>query len=79
MSAPDRTSAAAATTGVDVETLSLAIESLHDFVAKQLPDSRQLELDREDVCPEDLVRAMCGEERGLQPAGGASPVTPDRD
>src|SRR5215475_1813572 len=52
--------------GVDAETLSLAIESLHDFVAKQLPDSRQLELDHEDVCPEDLVRAMCGEELGLQ-------------
>ena len=54
------------TTGVDIETLSLAIESLHDFVAKQLPESRQLELDRDDVCPEDLVRAMCGDELGLQ-------------
>jgi alkylation response protein AidB-like acyl-CoA dehydrogenase len=66
MSAPVRISAAPAITGVDVETLSLAIESLQDFVAKHLPESRQLELDHEDVCPEDLVRAMCGEELGLQ-------------
>jgi alkylation response protein AidB-like acyl-CoA dehydrogenase len=58
--------AAPASVGVDAETLSLAIESLHDFVAKQLPASRQLELDHEDVCPEDMVRAMCGDELGLQ-------------
>ena len=65
MTAPDQTSAAPLA-GVDLETLSLAIESLHDYVAKQLPDSRQLELDHDDVCPEDLVRAMCGDELGLQ-------------
>jgi alkylation response protein AidB-like acyl-CoA dehydrogenase len=55
-----------ASVGVDAETLSLAIESLHEFVAKELPDGRQLELDHEDACPEDLVRAMCGDELGLQ-------------
>ena len=64
MTVSDR--AAEAPAGVDMETLSLAIESLHDFVAKQLPESRQLELDHDDICPEDLVRAMCGDELGLQ-------------
>ncbi|MGH3459929.1 MAG: hypothetical protein ACRDP9_00510 [Kribbellaceae bacterium] len=40
--------------------------ALHDFVSHAMPDSRMLELDHEDVCPEDLVRGMCGEELGIQ-------------
>jgi alkylation response protein AidB-like acyl-CoA dehydrogenase len=54
------------TEGIDVETLDAMIEALRDFVGAALPESRQLELDHEDVCPEDLVRAMCGEELGVQ-------------
>src|SRR6266542_3136930 len=52
--------------GIDLETLDAMIEALHDFVGAALPESRQLELDHEDVCPEDLVRAMCGDELGVQ-------------
>lgn len=52
--------------GLDLPTLTLMLESLRDFVEGALPLKRQLELDHEDVCPEELVRAMCGEELGIQ-------------
>src|SRR5436190_8025583 len=54
-----------ATTGLDRDTLDLMLSSLDAFVAEALPDSRQLELDHEDVCPEETVRAMCGEDLGV--------------
>jgi alkylation response protein AidB-like acyl-CoA dehydrogenase len=54
-----------ATTGLDRETLDLMLSSLDAFVAEKLPESRQLELDHEDVCPEETVRAMCGEDLGV--------------
>src|SRR6185503_21381617 len=38
---------------------------LDDFMAAALPDSRLLELDHEDTCPEDTVRAMCGDDLGV--------------
>ena len=53
-------------TGLDRETLDMLLESVHDFVTRALPEERQLDLDRDDVCPEDLVRAMCGDELGVQ-------------
>src|SRR6266496_4156126 len=52
--------------GLDAETLSMMLTALHDFVGHALPESRALELDHEDVCPEDLVRSMCGDELGIQ-------------
>jgi alkylation response protein AidB-like acyl-CoA dehydrogenase len=52
--------------GLDLATLNLMLTSLHDFVEGALPVKRQLELDHEDVCPEDLVREMCGDELGVQ-------------
>jgi acyl-CoA dehydrogenase len=52
--------------GLDLPTLTMMLESLDDFVEARLPVKRQLELDHEDVCPEDLVRAMCGDELGVQ-------------
>ncbi|HET8661988.1 MAG TPA: acyl-CoA dehydrogenase family protein [Micromonosporaceae bacterium] len=52
--------------GLDVETLNLMLASLHDFVDAALPAKRMLDLDHEDVCPEDLVRTMCGDELGVQ-------------
>jgi alkylation response protein AidB-like acyl-CoA dehydrogenase len=52
--------------GLDVATLNLMLTSLREYVEAALPVKRQLELDREDVCPEDLVRAMCGDELGVQ-------------
>ena len=52
--------------GLDPGTLSLMLEALGDFVAEQLPESRMLDLDREDSCPEDTVRAMCSDALGVQ-------------
>src|SRR5690348_12659191 len=52
--------------GLDLDSLHMTLEALTDFVADRLPVERQLELDHEDVCPEDLVRAMCGDELGIQ-------------
>lgn len=55
-----------ATVGLDRETLDMMLESLQEFVAAALPDERLLELDHDDVCPEETVRAMCGEDLGVQ-------------
>lgn len=52
--------------GLDLGTLNLMLGSLRDFLDGALPLKRQLELDHEDVCPEDTVRAMCGDELGVQ-------------
>ncbi len=53
-------------TGVDADTLAAMLEALGDFVADALSDDRMLELDHEDVCPEDTVRAMCSDALGVQ-------------
>jgi alkylation response protein AidB-like acyl-CoA dehydrogenase len=52
--------------GLDLGTLTLMLEALDDFCAAELPESRMLELDHEDVCPEDTVRAMCSDALGVQ-------------
>lgn len=52
--------------GLDLGTLNLMLEALVDFVGAELPESRMLELDHEDVCPEDTVRAMCSDALGVQ-------------
>ena len=44
--------------GLDAETLGLMLDGLTEYIADALPPERQLELDHEDVCPEDTVRAM---------------------
>jgi alkylation response protein AidB-like acyl-CoA dehydrogenase len=51
---------------LDPETLTMMVDAVHDFVTAALPVERALELDHEDRCPEDIVRAMCGEELGIQ-------------
>ncbi len=56
----------AVTEGLDLGTLNLMLEALGDFVAAELPESRILELDHEDTCPEDTVRAMCSDALGVQ-------------
>jgi alkylation response protein AidB-like acyl-CoA dehydrogenase len=56
----------APTEGLDVGTLNLMLEALGVFVGQELPDKRMLELDHEDVCPEDTVRAMCSDALGVQ-------------
>ena len=52
--------------GLDRDTLDMMLSSLDEFVAEALPDDRRLDLDHEDVCPEETIRAMCGEELGMQ-------------
>jgi alkylation response protein AidB-like acyl-CoA dehydrogenase len=54
------------TAGLDLDTLKLMLEALGDFVAAELPESRILELDHEDRCPEETVRAMSGDALGVQ-------------
>src|ERR1022692_519650 len=49
-------------TGLDAETLKMTLEAIVEFVTKELTQERQLQLDHDDVCPEDLVRAMRSEE-----------------
>lgn len=44
--------------GLDLPSLNLMIEALGDFVDASLDPDLQLELDHEDRCPEDIVRAM---------------------
>jgi alkylation response protein AidB-like acyl-CoA dehydrogenase len=52
--------------GLDRDSLDMMLTSLDDFVAEALPDDRRLELDHDDVCPEKTVRAMCGDDLGVQ-------------
>jgi alkylation response protein AidB-like acyl-CoA dehydrogenase len=52
--------------GLELDTLTMMLEALGDFVEAELPEARMLELDRDDVCPEDTVRGMCGEALGVQ-------------
>ncbi len=44
--------------GLDAETLGLMKQGLTEYLADALPLDRQLELDHEDICPEETVRAM---------------------
>ncbi|GAA4607338.1 alkylation response protein AidB-like acyl-CoA dehydrogenase [Actinoplanes octamycinicus] len=53
------------TTGLDPDTLAMMLSALDDFATGALPESRLLDLDHEDVCPEETVRAMCGEDLGV--------------
>jgi alkylation response protein AidB-like acyl-CoA dehydrogenase len=51
--------------GLDRDSLEMMLAALDDFAAEALPDERRLDLDHQDVCPEDTVRAMCGENLGV--------------
>jgi alkylation response protein AidB-like acyl-CoA dehydrogenase len=66
MSIPPTPGAETVGEGLDLGTLNLMLEALGDFVDQELPDKRMLELDHEDVCPEDTVRAMCSDALGVQ-------------
>jgi alkylation response protein AidB-like acyl-CoA dehydrogenase len=44
--------------GLDADTLGQMLDGLREYLADVLPAERQLELDHEDMCPEDTVRAM---------------------
>ena len=53
--------------GLDTDTLLMMLDALDEFVGHELTPQRQLDLDHEDVCPEDLVRAMSDPEQlGVQ-------------
>jgi len=52
------TDTATPTDGLDLDTLKLMLEALNDFVDASLSPELQLDLDHEDRCPEDIVRAM---------------------
>jgi alkylation response protein AidB-like acyl-CoA dehydrogenase len=60
------TSDAAASTGLDAETLKMTLEAIRDYVGEAIPEERQLQLDHDDVCPEDVVRGMCSDQLGVQ-------------
>jgi alkylation response protein AidB-like acyl-CoA dehydrogenase len=44
----------------------MMLEALGDFVESSLTPQLQLDLDHDDVCPEDLVRRRSSEELGVQ-------------
>ncbi len=44
--------------GLEPGDLAMMLDALNEFVGGALTPQRQLELDHEDVCPEDTVRAM---------------------
>ncbi|MEP7161541.1 MAG: acyl-CoA dehydrogenase family protein [Dermatophilaceae bacterium] len=44
--------------GLDLASLNLMLEALVDFTEESLSPELQLDLDHEDRCPEDIVRAM---------------------
>jgi acyl-CoA dehydrogenase len=52
--------------GLDAETLKMTLEAIRDYVADAIPEDRQLQLDHDDECPEDVVRGMCSDELGVQ-------------
>ncbi len=58
--------AQAPATGLDAETLTMMLEAVRDYLTDAISEERQLELDHEDVCPEDLVRGMCSDQLGIQ-------------
>jgi len=51
--------------GIDADTLSMTLDAIREFTADRLPDQVLLDLDERDECPEDVVRAMSGEELGI--------------
>ena len=44
--------------GLDTESLTMMLDAVREFVEHALSPQRQLQLDHDDVCPEDTVRAM---------------------
>jgi alkylation response protein AidB-like acyl-CoA dehydrogenase len=62
LTSPDAT----ASTGLDAETLKMTLEAIRDYVGDAIPEERQLQLDHDDVCPEDVVRGMCSDQLGVQ-------------
>ena len=52
---------------LNADMLKVALKSIDDFAARELPDSLLIELDERDEFPEELVRRMSsGDELGIQ-------------
>src|SRR3954463_9005963 len=52
---------------LSADMLKVALKSIDDFAARELPDALLIELDERDEFPEALVRRMSsGDELGLQ-------------
>jgi alkylation response protein AidB-like acyl-CoA dehydrogenase len=51
--------------GLDLDTLSMVLDSIDMYAEGRLPDKTLLELDAEDRFPEDIVRGMCHAELGV--------------
>lgn len=66
MTTPDGSGHGIGGEGLDADTLKMMLEALDDFVGAYLTPERQLELDHDDSCPEDLVRSMCSDDLGVQ-------------
>ena len=49
----------------DVETLELALQAINEFAHERLTPEKLLELDRQDQCPVEIVREMCGPRLGI--------------
>ena len=52
--------------GLDRETLEMALEAFRDFARDRLPTERLLELDETEEFPVGLIRELCGEGLGIQ-------------
>lgn len=63
--ATQRSEGADGEVGLDASSLKLMLEALEGYVTTALTPQRQLDLDHEDLCPEDIVRGMCGEDLGV--------------
>jgi len=51
--------------GLSREMCDMVIQTLQQVVGRELPDSRILDLDQNDECPEDLVRHLLSPDVGL--------------
>ena len=50
---------------LDAEDLDLILKTLKEFAGRETPFDKRSAWDEQDVCPEDVVRAMLGPEVGL--------------
>jgi alkylation response protein AidB-like acyl-CoA dehydrogenase len=50
---------------LDAQDLDLVLKTLREFMEREAPLDKRLAWDAQDVCPEQVVRAMCGPDVGL--------------
>ncbi len=50
---------------LDPEDLEMILGTLKDFAVREMPLEKRIQWDHDDVCPEQVVRAMMGPEVGL--------------